>query len=335
MKPIVNAVESGGLSLDARLGKCGSRVSSGVLELFGNTPLVKLGRMVPEGSAEVYAKLEAFSPGGSIKDRATLYMIEEAERLGTLRPGDVVVEPTSGNTGIGLALVCALKNYRCIITMPQAMSLERLYLIERLGAEIDLSRTEEGMQGAVLRAEQIARSVPRSFMPQQYRNKANAQAHRQTTAPEILAALRATPEAKQPGALVIGVGTGGTLTGVGEVLLESFPKMRVCAVEPEASPVLSGGRPGQHKIQGIGAGFVPAVLNRSIISDIELVSDTEAFETSARLAKEEGILAGISAGANCAVALRLAAKLGAGTSVITVFPDASDRYFSLDRYFRM
>ena len=315
--------------------KSGGIVAESVLDLFGNTPFVKLNRIVPESSAPVFAKLEAFSPGGSIKDRATLFMIEAAERSGELESGAVIVEPTSGNTGIGLALVCALKGYRCIITMPEAMSLERLYLIERLGAEIELSRTADGMQGAVKRAEQIARKLPRAYMPQQYRNRANSEAHRTTTAVEIRAALVASPSVPAPGALVAGVGTGGTLTGLGEALLQHYPKMRVCAVEPEGSPVLSGGRAGPHKIQGIGAGFIPEVLNRTIITDIETVSDTEAYEVSSRLARSEGILAGISAGANCAAALRLAAQLGPKQSVVTVFPDASDRYFSLDRYFKL
>ena len=315
--------------------KAGGTIARDVLDLFGNTPFVKLNRVVPEGSADVYAKLEAYSPGGSIKDRATRFMIEAAERSADLQAGAVVVEPTSGNTGIGLALMCALKGYRCIITMPEAMSVERLFLIERLGAEVELSRTADGMYGAVKRAEQIARKLPRAFMPQQYRNAANAEAHRQTTAQEIRAAFLATPSVPPPAAVVAGVGTGGTLTGLGEGLLTFYPGLRVCAVEPENSPVLSGGRAGPHRIQGIGAGFVPDVLNRKIITDIERVSDTEAYEMSTRLARTEGILAGISSGANCAVALRLALELGPGSSVVTVFPDASDRYVSLDRSFRL
>ncbi len=308
--------------------KAGQTAAESVLDLFGNTPLVQIRRIVPENGARLFVKLESYSPGGSVKDRVTLHMIEEAERAGLLNVQSVIVEPTSGNTGIGLALICAVKGYKCIITMPESMSLERTHLLQMYGAEIVLTPAREGMQGAVNRADEIIKKNPRAFSPNQYKNSANPDAHRLTTAREILGAVDGRVDA-----FVAGVGTGGTLTGVGEVLKEEFPGCQLIAVEPETSAVLSGGPPGQHRIQGIGAGFIPEVLNRSVIDKIVKVKDEDAFLMTKRLAREEGILAGISSGANLWAAERTALELGAGSTVVTVCCDTGERYFSVSQYF--
>jgi cysteine synthase A len=298
-------------------------------DLIGKTPLVKLARVVPPGSAEVWVKCEQYNPGGSVKDRIALSMIEAAERAGQIHPGDsVIVEPTSGNTGIGLALVCAVKRYRLILTMPESMSLERRSLLKAYGAELILTPEERVMEGAVAKAEELASKNANYFMPQQFKNPANPEAHRRTTAPEILSDLGRVPDA-----FVSAVGTGGTITGVGEVLKERRPDVRIIAVEPATSAVLSGGKPGPSKIQGIGAGFVPQVLNRGVIDEVRTIGDRDAWDMKVRLAREEGLLVGISAGANVRTALDVARELGPGKTVVTVLCDTGERYFSLDEYF--
>jgi len=263
-----------------------------VLGLIGNTPMVRLNRIVQSGSAEIFAKLESLNPGGSIKDRICLSMIEDAERRGILKSGTTIVEPTSGNTGIGLAMVGAVKGYKVILVMPETMSVERRFILNSYNAEVILTPGIDGMEGAVRKAEEIIKKVPNSFMPQQFTNPANPEVHRKTTAREIL-----EQTGEKIDAFVAGVGTGGTITGVGEVLKKELPHVKIYAVEPAASAVLSGNGPGPHKIQGIGAGFIPKVLNRRIIDEVITVTDNDAFQASKRLAKEEGIFVGISAGA--------------------------------------
>ncbi|HZR80692.1 MAG TPA: cysteine synthase A [Candidatus Binatia bacterium] len=301
-------------------------VAASALELIGNTPVVRLQRLPGDGAAEVWAKLELANLGGSVKDRICLSMIEAAEREGVLRPGDVVVEPTSGNTGIGLALVCAIKGYRLILTMPDTMSEERRSLLTAYGAELVLTPDTRGMHGAIARAEEIARREPRAFMPQQFRNPANPDAHRHGTAREILSQL------PQLDAFVAGVGTGGTITGVGTVLHAERPGCLVVAVEPERSPVLSGGEPGYHKIQGIGAGFVPENLDPEAYDRVMTVTDEDAADTARRIARDEGLLVGISSGANCWAAIQVARELGAGKVVLTVFCDTGERYLTTDLF---
>jgi cysteine synthase A len=297
------------------------RIADSVLDLIGDTPMVRLRRVVPDGAAEVLAKLESLNPAGSVKDRIALAMIEDAERRGLLKPGDTIVEPTSGNTGIGLAMVAAVKGYRLIVTMPEDMSLARRDLLARFGAEVVLTPAIEGMTGAVYAAEELVRNNPGYFMPQQFENPANPEVHRRTTALEILEATGGRLDA-----FVAGVGTGGTITGVGEVLKEHDPSIQVIAVEPSRSPVLQGGRPGLHGIQGIGASFVPGVLNRRIIDRVIGVGDEEAMAMARRLAREEGLLVGISAGANVVAAIKVARRLGKGKRVVTVLPDTGERY---------
>ena len=306
-----------------------SRLVNNITELIGDTPMVRLNHMVRDGWADVYAKLESFNPGGSVKDRISLSMIEAAERDGLLKPGDTIVEPTSGNTGIGLALVCAVKKYRLILTMPESMSLERRSILTAYGAELALTPAQEGMDGAIRKAEELKAQNPEYFMPQQFTNPANPDAHRKTTAVEIIEAMGN----KTVDAFVAGVGTGGTITGTGEVLTGRFPGIKVFAVEPEGSPVLSGGKPGPHKIQGIGAGFIPDVLNKDVFDEVIRVSDDDAYVTSKRLAKEEGILCGVSSGAAAFAAFQVASRLGKGKNVVVVFPDTGERYFSMDKYF--
>ncbi|MEA2641011.1 MAG: cysteine synthase [Chloroflexota bacterium] len=300
-------------------------IAESVLDLVGNTPLVRLNRVVPAGMATVYAKLEAMNPAGSVKDRIALSMVEEAERAGRLRPGATIVEPTSGNTGIGLAMVAAAKGYRLILTMPDDMSLERRKLLTRFGAELILTPRVEGMTGAVRAAEELARKNPDYFMPQQFENAANPEAHRRGTAREILRALNGKVDA-----FVAGVGTGGTITGVGQVLKQERPETLVVAVEPTESPLLSGGRARPHGIQGIGASFVPRVFDRTVVDEIVTVQDQEAMQMSLRLAREEGLLVGISAGANVFAARQIAQRLGPDKNVVTVLPDTGERYLSID-----
>jgi cysteine synthase len=301
-----------------------------ILELIGGTPLVKLRRLPEAGAAEVWVKCEQFNPGGSVKDRIALSMIEAAERDGRIRPGEsVIVEPTSGNTGIGLALVCAVKGYRLVLTMPESMSLERRSLLKAYGAELILTPAERTMEGAVARAGELCKKHSNYFMPQQFMNPANPDVHRRTTARELLEQLG--PEGAD--AFVSGVGTGGTITGVGQVFREKIPRCKMIAVEPLTSAVLSGQPAGPHKIQGIGAGFVPDILDRSVINEVRKVADRDAYETKVALAKSEGLLVGISSGANAFVACQVARELGPGKRVVTVMCDTGERYFSLDEYF--
>jgi cysteine synthase A len=299
-----------------------------ILELIGSTPLVKLNRIVDDTMADIYAKLESFNPGGSIKDRICLSMIEDAERKGLLKPGATIVEPTSGNTGIGLAMVAAVKGYKLIITMPETMSMERVFILKSYGADVVLTPGVDGMVGAVSKAEEITRQKPDSFMPHQFTNPANPQIHRETTAQEILRAMEGTLDA-----LVAGVGTGGTITGVGEVLKKKHPHITIIAVEPADSPVISGGQAGPHRIQGIGPGFIPEVLHLEIIDRVITVTDEEAYAASKRLAREEGLFVGISAGAAACGALHTARELGKGKAVVVIFPDTGERYFSTDQHF--
>lgn len=307
-----------------------SRLANNILELIGNTPMVKLNKIIELDIAEILAKLEFFNPGGSVKDRICLSMIEDAERKGLLKPGSTIIEPTSGNTGIGLAIVSAVKGYRCILTMPETMSVERIYILKSCGAEVVLTSGAEGMLGSIKKAEELLKKTPNSFMPQQFKNEANPKIHKETTAMEILRDANGKIDA-----FVAGVGTGGTITGVGEVLKKQNQKIRIVAVEPKASAVLSGKEPGSHKIQGIGAGFIPEVLNRDIIDEIIQVDDNDAFKTSRRLAKEEGLFVGISSGAATWAALKVARDIGKGKVVVVILPDTGERYFSMEQYFEV
>ncbi|MFQ6065810.1 MAG: cysteine synthase A [bacterium] len=305
-----------------------TKVVDDVLQLIGSTPMVRLNKIRQPQMALIYAKLESFNPGGSVKDRICLRMIEDAEKKGILKPGATIVEPTSGNTGIGLAMVAAVKNYKLILTMPETMSLERIFILNSFGAQIVLTPGIEGMRGAVKKAEEIVRATPNSFMPQQFNNPSNPEAHRKTTAKEILEAL-----GDKLDAFVAGVGTGGTITGVGQVLKRRNGKVKIFGVEPATSAVLSGGESGPHKIQGIGAGFVPRVLDREVIDEIITVSDDDAFHMAKRLAREEGLFVGISSGAAMVAALKVAKKLGRGKVVVVILPDTGERYFSMEQYF--
>nr|WP_320131474.1 cysteine synthase A [uncultured Holophaga sp.] len=291
-------------------------------ELIGQTPVVRLNRIVPEGSAAVYVKLESANPGGSVKDRIALGMIEDAEARGILKPGSILLEATSGNTGIGLAFVAAAKGYGITLTMPETMTLERRSLLKAYGAELVLTPGSLGMKGAVDKAEELAASDPRYFLVSQFENPANPEAHRRTTALEI---LEQVPELD---AFVAGIGTGGTITGVGEVLAERKPGTLVVAVEPLDSPLLTQGKAGSHKIQGIGANFVPGVLNQAAYQRVEDVGYEDAIRTTRRLAREEGLLTGISTGAIVHTALKVAAELGAGKTVVAVLCDSGERYLS-------
>lgn len=300
-----------------------ARIFRNITELIGNTPLLKLNKLPLPGYAEVVAKLEARNPGGSVKDRIGLAMIEAAERAGLLKPGGTIVEPTSGNTGIALAMVAAAKGYCVILTMPETMTVERRNILKAFGAELILTPGDKGMRGAVEKAEELVRENPDFFMPQQFKNRANPEAHRKTTAEEIWRDTEGKLDA-----FVAGIGTGGTITGVGEVLKSRLPQLLVVAVEPANSPVLSGGKPGRHRIQGIGAGFVPEALNTTIYDRIITVQDEDAYNTMCRLTREEGIFCGISSGAACFAALQVAKELGTGKRVVVIFPDTGERYLS-------
>ena len=301
-----------------------------ITELIGGTPLVRLNRLSKPGGATIYAKVESFNPGGSIKDRICLNMINEAERLGKLKPGGTIVEPTSGTTGIGLALVAAVRGYNLILVMPESMSMERASLLSSYGAQLVLTAAWEGMKGSIKEAESIVAQNPSYYMPDQFSNPANPDMHRKTTGPEIVNALDGRVDA-----FVAAVGTGGTITGCGEVIRQRNPDAKIVAVEPSGSPVLSGGDPGPHKIQGIGAGFVPKVLNRTLLDRVVTVTDDEAYQTAKLLAKKEGLLVGISAGANVFAAQKIAEELGPGKNVVTILCDTGERYISIEKYFNI
>ena len=298
-----------------------------ITQIIGNTPVVKLRNVVDEDAADVYVKLEYQNPGGSVKDRIALAMIEKAEKEGKIKPGDTIVEPTSGNTGIGLAFVCAAKGYKAVFTMPETMSSERRNLLKAYGAELVLTPGSEAMKGAIKKAKEL-KEKHGYFEPQQFENPANPEVHALTTGPELVEQF----EGKQIDAFLAGVGTGGTLSGVGKVLKEKYPNIEIVAIEPEGSPVLSGGEPGPHKLQGLGAGFVPDTLNTNIYDSIIKVGNETAMETSRRVAKEEGILAGISSGAAIYAAIEKAKELGKGKTVVTVLPSNGERYLSTPLY---
>lgn len=306
-----------------------SKIANSVIDLIGNTPLIRMNQIsLDDQSAEILGKLESFNPGGSVKDRPCLEMIEAAEREGLIKSGTTIIEPTTGNTGIGLAMICAVKKYKCILTMPEDLSLERIYLLRSYGAEVVLTPARSGVRGSIDKAEQLHQKIKDSFIPLQFKSRSNPEAHRRSTAVEILDACEGRIDA-----FVAGVGTGGTITGVGEVLKEHNSDVKVIAVEPETSAVLSGEQAGQHRIQGIGAGFVPEILNRSIIDTIVRVSDQEAFDMTRLLGSQEGLCVGISAGANVVVARQVARQLGSCKRVVTILCDTGERYFSTEQFF--
>lgn len=302
------------------------KIYESVTQLIGGTPIVKLNNIAGENAADIYVKLEWFNPGGSVKDRIALNMIRKAEEAGKIKPGDTIIEPTSGNTGIGLALVGAALGYKVILTMPDTMSVERRSLLKAYGAEVKLTPGAEGMNGSINLAKELA-AQNGYFLPQQFENFANPDVHRLTTAKEILDDFGTDIDA-----FVASIGTGGTITGVGEVLSKAIPGIEIVAVEPSGSAVLSGKAKGPHKIQGIGAGFAPAVLNTEIYSSIELVDNEEAMETARQVAKQEGLLVGISSGANIAAAITVAKRLGKGKKVLTLSPSNGERYLSTELY---
>lgn len=303
-----------------------AKIVQSITELIGDTPLVRLNRLVPAGSAEVYVKLEYQNPGASVKDRIAISMIEVAEQEGRIKPGDTIIEPTSGNTGIGLAMVAAAKGYKAILVMPETMSIERRNLLRAYGAELVLTPGAEGMNGSVRKAEELAQENPSYFLPQQFKNQANVKIHRETTGPEIVEAINSLDGKLD--AFIAGIGTGGTITGAGEVLKKNFEGIKIYAVEPAASPLLSGGKPGPHKIQGIGANFVPDILDREIYDGVITIENEDAFDYARRAAKEEGILCGISSGAAIYAALQVAKELGEGKRVVAVVPSNGERYLS-------
>ncbi|GAK02850.1 cysteine synthase [Geomicrobium sp. JCM 19037] len=299
-------------------------------ELVGNTPLVKLNRIVPEAAADVYLKLEYQNPSGSVKDRAAREMIVQGEQAGKITSETTIIEPTSGNTGIGLAMNAAVRGYRCILTMPDTMSQERINLLKAYGAEVVLTPGDKKMPGAIDRAHELTKEIPNSFMPMQFENEANPDAHRKTTAQEIHKAISSL---NQPLAgFVAASGTGGTITGTGEALREYYPDLTVRVVEPKGSPVLSGGKPGPHKLVGTSPGFVPPILNQSVYNDIDRISDEDAYDTVRKLAREEGILVGPSSGAACFAAIELAKRLLPGDVVVAIACDTGERYLSTDLF---
>lgn len=306
------------------------KLAQNLTELIGNTPMVRLNGLPGEDDATIFAKLESYNPGGSIKDRISYAMVVDAEERGILRPGDTIVEPTAGNTGIGLSIVGVARGYRVVLTMPENVSSEKYALLSAFGAEIVLTPEHGGMASAIWEAEEIRRRNSRHYMPNQFTNLANPEIHRQTTAVEISESLGDNIDA-----FVTGVGTGGTLTGVGEVLKERNPSLKVVAVEPLVSSVLSGGKPGPTRIDGLGAGMVPEVLNVDIIDDVIAVSEEIAYQTMKDISRIEGLLVGMSSGANVFAALQIAKELGRGKTIVTILPDTGERYFSLSRYFEL
>lgn len=298
-----------------------------ITDIIGQTPVVKLRHQAGEDAADIYVKLEYQNPGGSVKDRIALAMIEQAEKEGKIKPGDTIVEPTSGNTGIGLAFVCAAKGYKAVFTMPETMSMERRNLLKAYGAELVLTPGAEAMKGAIKKAKEL-KETHGYFEPQQFENPANPKVHELTTGPELVEQF----EGRTIDAFLAGVGTGGTLSGAGKVLKEKYPDIQIVAIEPEDSPVLSGGEPGPHKLQGLGAGFVPGTLNTEIYDEIIKVGNEVAMGTSRRVAKEEGILGGISSGAAIYAAIQKAKELGKGKTVVTVLPSNGERYLSTPLY---
>lgn len=304
-----------------------THIVNSVTELIGQTPIVKLNQLQDENSADIYVKLEYMNPGSSVKDRIALAMIESAEKSGKLKSGDTIIEPTSGNTGIGLAMVASAKGYKAILVMPETMSIERRSLLRAYGAELVLTPGPDGMKGAIAKANELAKENG-YYVPQQFENEANPEVHRNTTGPEIVEAFGE----EKLDAFISGIGTGGTISGAGEVLREKYSDIKIYAVEPTDSAVLSGGKPGPHKIQGIGAGFVPETLNTEIYDDVITVSTEEAFESARRAAKEEGILGGISSGAAIFAAMQVAKKLGKGKKVLAILPDNGERYLSTPLY---
>jgi cysteine synthase A len=302
-----------------------TRVGNSVADLVGKTPIVKLNRLTGSEDAEVYLKLEFFNPSSSVKDRIALSMVEAAERDGKLKQGDTIIEPTSGNTGIGLAMIAAAKGYKSVLVMPETMSMERRNLLRAYGAELVLTPGPDGMKGAIAKATELAEEKG-WYMPQQFNNLANPEVHRLTTGPEIVEAM------DQLDAFISGIGTGGTITGAGEVLKKNFPGIEIVAVEPKDSAVLSGGQPGPHKIQGIGAGFIPEVLNTEIYDSIIQVSNEDAYVTARKVAREEGILGGVSSGAAVYAALEVARRLGKGKKVLAILPSNGERYLSTPLY---
>lgn len=298
-------------------------IYNNAIDMIGGTPLLKLSKIVGKDSADVYVKLEKLNPGGSIKDRAALGMVEAAEKQGYLKPGNVIVEPTSGNTGIALAMIGKLKGYKVIIVMPDTMSVERRSLMTAYGAELILTEGSKGMKGAIAAAEELTSKNEGYFLPQQFTNLANSQKHYETTAVEIY------NDVSDVDVFTAGVGTGGTISGVGRKLKELNNNIKIVAMEPANSPVISGGQPSPHKIQGIGAGFIPSVYDKNVVDEVITVTDEDAFKYARLLAKEEGILVGISSGANVAAAIKLAQKLGKGKKIVTVAPDGGEKYLSM------
>lgn len=306
------------------------KLAQNLTELIGNTPMVRLNGLPSEDDATIFAKLESYNPGGSIKDRISYAMVVDAEERGILRPGDTIVEPTAGNTGIGLSIVGVARGYRVVLTMPENVSSEKYALLSAFGADIVLTPEHGGMASAIWEAEEIRRRNSRHYMPNQFTNRANPEIHRQTTAVEILDSLGDSIDA-----FVAGVGTGGTLTGVGEILKERNPSTKVVAVEPLVSSVLSGGKPGPTRIDGLGAGMIPEVLNVDIIDDVIAVSEDIAYQTMKDISTHEGLLVGMSSGANVFAALQIAKEFGRGKTIVTILPDTGERYFSLSRYFEL
>lgn len=306
-------------------------VTPSILESIGNTPLLQLDRSLPPDTAQVFAKLEMFNPGGSVKDRICKHMIEFAERSGELSAGATVIEPTSGNTGIGLAMVCAVKKHPLILVMPENYSVERRFMMKEMGAKIVLTPEKEEMDGAIAKVTMLSKEISGAFLPRQFSNPQNPEAHRLFTAPEIFSEI----PAEDIDALVLGVGTGGTLTGIGSELKKRNPKCLIVAVEPAQAAVLSGEKPRVHKIQGIGAGFIPEILDLELIDRIIKVEDDQAYDYAKKLALEEGVLVGISSGAAFFGALQLARELGPGKKVVTIFPDKGERYFSIEKFFKI